>query len=159
MPHALPDRPERVPAAFAEAWNRRDADGIAALFEEDAEFVNVVGLWWHDREAIRRAHAYGLERIFSRSTLEVVRVKVKSLADGIAVVHARMRLTGQTPIGETTAPSPRQNVFTFVARRGPEGWRCVAAHNTDVVPRAETNVVDEEGRLRGASYREGAPPA
>ena len=46
-------------------------DAIAALFDPDAEFVNVVGLWWHDREAIRRAHAYGLTRIFQHSTLRI----------------------------------------------------------------------------------------
>jgi uncharacterized protein (TIGR02246 family) len=37
------DRPEDIAAAFAAAWNVRDADAIAALFEDDAEFVNVVG--------------------------------------------------------------------------------------------------------------------
>jgi uncharacterized protein (TIGR02246 family) len=41
--------PETVPSRFVEAWNARDTDGIAALFEKDAEFVNVTGLWWHER--------------------------------------------------------------------------------------------------------------
>ncbi|MBS0570214.1 MAG: hypothetical protein JSS28_06390 [Proteobacteria bacterium] len=27
------DLPENIPIAFARAWNRRDADGIAALFD------------------------------------------------------------------------------------------------------------------------------
>jgi hypothetical protein len=31
--------------------------------------VNVVGLWWHDREAIRRAYAYGLARLQPRTTI------------------------------------------------------------------------------------------
>jgi len=38
--------PEEIPARFAEAWNERDPDKIAALFDEDADFVNVVGIWW-----------------------------------------------------------------------------------------------------------------
>ena len=147
------DAPERIPALFAEAWNARDPDGIAALFDEDAEFVNVVGLWWHDREAIRQAHAYGLTRIFDRSTLRVGAVRVKRLSDDVAVVHARMHLEAQTPVGDVVRPRARTNVFTFVARRTPDGWRCAAAHNTDVVPGAETNVVDDAGRLRGADYR------
>ena len=149
------DTPESIPVVFVEAWNRRDPDRIAALFEPDAEFVNVTGLWWHDREAIRKAHAYGLTRIFEQSHLELVRVKVKRLTDDIAVVHARMRLSGQTPVAGIAAPQPRQNVFSFVVRRGPEGWRCASAHNTDVVPFMETNVVDEDGRLRSVSYRAG----
>jgi uncharacterized protein (TIGR02246 family) len=45
------DRPERIADIWMRAWNRRDADRLAALFEADAEFVNVTGLWWHDRDA------------------------------------------------------------------------------------------------------------
>src|SRR5690606_10485176 len=64
--------PEDLPRLFAEAWNRRDPDALASLFELDAEFVNVTGIWWHDRDAIRKAHAYGLSRIFPESTLRIM---------------------------------------------------------------------------------------
>ena len=60
-------RPEDVVATFVEAWNRCDPDVLATLFDSDAEFVNVTGLWWHTREEIRKAHAYGLTRIFKES--------------------------------------------------------------------------------------------
>jgi uncharacterized protein (TIGR02246 family) len=147
------DRPESIPAAFVEAWNRRDADAIAGLFDEDAEFVNVVGIWWHDREAIRKAHAYGLARIFGGSTMRLGTVRVKRLGDDVAVVHARMTLEGQTSVAGVERPRPRANVFSFVVRRAAGGWRCASAHNTDVVPGAETNVVGDDGRLRPADYR------
>lgn len=142
--------PAQVATLFTEAWNRRDPDALAALFDEDAEFVNVVGLWWHDREAIRRAHAYGLAHLFEHSSLRVVQTRVKHLSDAVAVVHARMRLEGQTPIDGVAAPGPRTNVFTFVVHRVDEGtgWRCAAAHNTDVVPHRETWVHDADGQLR-----------
>ncbi len=152
--HTLPpNRPEDLPAAFAQAWNNRDPDALAALFDEDAEFVNVVGLWWHDREAIRRAHAYGLTRIFSQSTLSVSTVRVKRLTADIAVIQARMRLSGQTAVGGVQSPGARQNVFTFVVHQTPDGWSCAAAHNTDIVPNKETNVVDEQGQMHAADYR------
>ncbi len=145
--------PDGIPRAFVEAWNRRDPGALADLFEAEAEFVNVVGLWWHDREAIRQAHAYGLERIFDRSTLRLGVVRVKELGDGIAVVHARMHLSGQTPVGEIERPAPRVTIFSFVVRRGPDGWRCASAQNTDVVPGMESNAVDERGRIRAVDYR------
>lgn len=153
MDHPALDRPEDIPAAFVAAWNARDPDALASVFVEDAEFVNVVGLWWHDREAIRKAHAYGLERIFNRSTLRATRVTVRYLADGIAVVHARMALSGQSAAGGISEPGQRRNIFTFVVQRQAQGWRCVAAHNTDVVPGAETNVVGSGGELGPADYR------
>lgn len=149
----LPDRPEGVPEAFVQAWNDRDPARIAALFDEDAEFVNVTGLWWHDRASIRKAHAYGLSRIFDRSTLTLAKVKVKYLSEHIAVVHARMRLSGQRPVADIEKPRTRTTIFSFVVRATADGWRCASAHNTDVVPGAETNLIDDEGRLRPVSYR------
>lgn len=157
MSDATPDGPERIPASFAAAWNARDPDALAALFDADAEFVNVVGLWWHDREAIRRAHAYGLTRIFQHSTLRVGAVRIKRIRDDVAVVHARMHLEGQTPVGGAAAPRPRTNIFSFVVHHTAEGWRCASAHNTDVVPGAETNVVDESGWLWPVEYRRRDP--
>jgi uncharacterized protein (TIGR02246 family) len=144
--------PEDVVGAWVAAWNRGDADALADLFDADAEFVNVVGLWWHDREAIRRAHAYGLSRIFPGSTLRPGAVRVKRLGDDVATVQARMTLVGQAPAPGAPEPEPRRNVFTFVMHRVGEGWRCAAAHNTDIVPGAETNVV-QDGRIRGVDYR------
>ena len=148
-------RPEQIPSLFAEAWNRRDPDSLASLFEDDADFVNVTGLWWHDRASIRKAHAYGLERIFNESKLSIDETHVKQLSDDVAVVQARMTLSGQTPIGKIKRPGSRTNVFSFVAHRVGEGWLCASAHNTDVVPHMETNIVDDEGAFRAANYKSG----
>lgn len=153
MEYVALDRPESIPERFVQAWNNRDAAVLASVFDEDAEFVNVTGLWWHDRAAIEKAHAYGLERIFNRSTLATELVTVKWLSADIAIVHARMRLTSQSAIKGVDAPRPRRNLFSFVVHRGPQGWSCASAHNTDIVP-GETNVVDAEGRLRSVSYRD-----
>jgi uncharacterized protein (TIGR02246 family) len=148
-------RPEQIPSLFAEAWNRRDADSLALLFEEDADFVNVTGLWWHDRASIREAHAYGLERIFNESKLSIDETRVKQLSHDVAVIHARMTLSGQTPIGKIRQTGSRTNVFSFVARHVDERWLCASAHNTDVVPHMETFIVDDEGALRAANYQTG----
>ena len=153
MPAPPLPAPSDVAGAFAEAWNARDADALADLFEPDAEFVNVVGLWWHDREAIRRAHAYGLAVIFPDSTLRVIRTREKALAPGVALVHALVGLVGQTPHGDAPRPGERRTLFSFVMRKGATGWRCASAHNTDVVPGAETHVRDGAGTLRPADYR------
>ena len=148
-------KPDDLPHLFAKAWNDRNADGIANLFDEDAEFVNVVGLWWHNKKDIRKAHHYGLNTIFDQSLLEIRQVKVKYLSDKIAVVHARMHLSGQTGFKETKRPASRNNIFSFVAHLTDDGWMCASAHNTDVIPGAETNIVDEHGKVRAVDYRSG----
>lgn len=126
--------PQDIPALFVRAWNARDLDALASLFDEDAEFVNVTGLWWHDRESIRNAHANGLERIFNTSTLATDATKVKLLSPDIAVVHARMTLSGEVPVGAVTDPGPRTTIVSFVVHRAARRWLCASAHTTGVVP-------------------------
>lgn len=150
---SLPDQPDTIPIRFAEAWNERRADKIAGLFEEDADFVNVVGIWWETREDIQKAHDYGLRVIFNESDLNVTKTKVRQLSDDAAVVHARMRLKGQTGRDKSDKPEMRFNIFTFVARKTKAGWICVAAQNTDIVPGKETNLV-KDGELAAVDYRE-----
>lgn len=126
--------PQDIPALFVQAWNNRDPDALAALFDEDAEFVNLTGLWWHDRESIRNAHANGQEGIFKTSTLAADATKVKLLSPDIAVVHAQMTLSGQGPAGAATAPPPHTAIVSFVVHRAARRWLCASAHATDVVP-------------------------
>ncbi len=132
------DNPEDVASAFAAAWMERDADALAALFTEDADFVNVVGIWWEDRAAIRKAHHYGLTTFFRDSRLSVGRTKVRRLGADVAIVHARMILTGQlTPEGSKAGR--RHTILTLVMARQPGGgWLCISAQNTDIVPGRET---------------------
>src|SRR5699024_11923991 len=93
-----PKKPEDIPKLFVKNWNKRRTDLMAELFEEDADFINVVGLWCDNRQDIYEAHDYGLRVIFKDSTLKVVKLKTKKLSDGAAVVHAKMNLTGQTAV-------------------------------------------------------------
>ena len=150
------DSPESIPRLFVEAWNERDAAKIAALFDPDAEFINVTGLWWHSREAIEKAHAYGLGTIFRTSQLTLLRVKLKYLAENIAVLQAKMKLSGQTPTASVQKPGIRNNIFTFVVHRKERHWRCASAHNTDIIPNKETHIRDEQGRLLPVDYRKQA---
>lgn len=143
--------PEDIPILFAEAWNARRADRLASLFEEDADFVNVVGIWWQNRSDIFKAHDYGLKVIFNESKLTVGKVKVKQSGSDCMVVHARMRLTGQTEHGGKAGL--RQTMFIFVLRKHHEHWLCVSAQNTDIVAGAETNLRREDGNLEPVNYR------
>ena len=133
----LPHTPEEIPEHFAAAWNARDAAALAALFVEDADFVNVVGLWWHKRADIQRAHAYGLQVIFDQSSLRAGGIKLRLLGQDYAVVHCRWHLTGQRdPVGELLGE--RTTVMVFVAQHSSSGWQVVTAQNTDVIPGSET---------------------
>ena len=149
LPPTAHTSPEDIPALFARAWNDRNPDALASLFDEDAEFVHVTGLCWHDRESIRKAHT---ERIFNKTTLATGETKVKLLSPEVAVVHARMTLSDVEPAGAVTPAGPRTTIVSFVVHRAGDRWLCASAHNTDVVPNTETTVIGEANVFGVASY-------
>lgn len=152
LPPTARTSPEDIPALFARAWNNRDPDALASLFDEDAEFVNVSGLCWHDRESIRKAHASGLERVFGKCSLAAGETKVKLLSPEVAVVYARMTVSGEAPAAADRQAGPRSTIVSFVVHRAGDRWLCASAHNTDVIPDAVTNVIDDPGIVGLANY-------
>jgi uncharacterized protein (TIGR02246 family) len=131
IPAHAQSSPEDIPALFARAWNDHDTDALAALFDEDAEFVNVTGLRWHDRESIRKAHAQRRDRAADRLTPAAGETKVKLLSPEVAVVHARMTRSGDEPSGTA---GPRATIVSFVVHKAGNRWLCASVHNTDVSP-------------------------
>ncbi|MCH8557903.1 MAG: SgcJ/EcaC family oxidoreductase [Balneolia bacterium] len=147
------NNPESIPKRFAEGWNERNVDKLASVFDEDADFVNVVGIWWRNRADIRRAHDYGLRVIFKDSNLRITKTRTKMLTEDVAVVHARMQLDNQTALDNST-PQRRFTLFSFVVHRNGDGeWSCASAHNTDIVSGKETHIMGEDGNIEAADYR------
>lgn len=147
--------PKDIPYRFAEAWNVYNPDGIANLFVEDADFVNVTGKWWNNKTDIWKAHDFGLRVIFQNSKLEILNVKLKNISDNVAVVHCRLRLSGQTKNHSEKEVGNRETMFIFVAtKQDNDEWLCVSAQNTDIVFGMQTNIRDESGELKSVSYKE-----
>jgi len=144
-------QPGDIAEHFTECWNVKDAKRLASVFDEEAEFINVTGLWWHNRSDIEKAHDYGFKIIFPDSELNLLETRTKLISDSAAVVHVKMKLTGQSPKSKQK-PQNRRTIFTFVLRKQKEGWTCASAHNTDVIPGTETNII-EGGAFKSVSYR------
>lgn len=144
--------PEHIAEQFVAAWNQYDAEQLAAIFVDDADFVNVTGLWWHNKEAIYQAHAYGLGVIFNHSKLELKRTKVRYITDDIATVHARIRLSNQTALAENVPPHIRNTLFLFVVQKIDGIWFCLAAQNAEVQSGKETFIKKEDGSLEAVNY-------
>lgn len=137
--------PRGIAEAFAAAWNAADPAAVAALFVEDADFVNVVGLWWTNRQQIQFNHAYGFRHMFPDTVMVLDHVRVRELGNDAAVVHAAWTMSGQiTPTGERAGT--RRGVISFtVARQDGGQWLAVSAQNTDAVPGMQTHVAGSEG--------------
>jgi uncharacterized protein (TIGR02246 family) len=125
---------DRLTAAF----NTKDADAFAALFVEDAEFVNILGQRMRRRDGIAAGHEMVFAKLLAGSRLSVTGIDVMALGDDVAMMHAtwsRERLPDATP---TTLP-PGTGIFTFVARRTDDDWLLVGATNVqDAAPPVPT---------------------
>ena len=138
--------PADVPALFVRAWNARDPDALASLFDDDAEFVHVSGCW-HDRESIRREHASRLGTARGESVLVPGETKVKLLSPEVAVVHSRMTFSPEPAADGASSAPPRTTILSFVVHRAGERWLCASAQHTDLIPGPETSVVASGQRL------------
>src|SRR5690625_1154407 len=144
--------PEDIPRNFAEAWKQKDAQALASLFVEDADFINVTGIWWEHRKDIQKAHDFGFRIIFKSSQLNVLQTKVRYLTRGIATVHAKMEVIHQTnKKGELTLHK-RNTLVVFVAKKSEKQWLCYSAQNSEILPGAQTFLRGEDGAYKAVRY-------
>ena len=125
--------PEQIRDAFVEAWNRHDIAKLAALFADDAQFVNVLGMWWKGRDEIQRRLRANHETIFKHSQLSPGGQDVFYLREDVAIVHSTWTLTGQVDRDGEAVPD-REGIITLVVARAGECWQINAFQNTDILP-------------------------
>jgi uncharacterized protein (TIGR02246 family) len=119
----------KVIAGFGDAWNTHDMKAFSKLFREDAEWINVVGMHWHGRDAIVAATTAFHETIFKNNQMKIDSLETRSLGAGYAIAVATITVDGfTTPSGQVRPKS--QDRETFVLVKGPEGWKLAHGHNT-----------------------------
>ena len=122
----------RVVNAFAQTWNRHDMDAFAELFAEDAEFVNVVGIWWKGRAEIKGAHEFTHRTIFKTSRLSIQESAVRFPTAGIAISRSRWTLEGHVSAEGDPLP-PRNGILVNTLQQIGGAWRIIDSQNTDIV--------------------------
>lgn len=71
------------------AWNRYDSASLAAVFAEDANFIQIFGGQLDGRAAIEAAHRHIFETIYKGSQSRWVLRSIRFLRSDVAVVFAR----------------------------------------------------------------------
>ena len=71
------------------AWNRYDSVSLAAVFAEDANFIQIFGGQLDGRAAIEAAHRHIFETIYRGSHASFVLRSIRFLRPDVAVVFAR----------------------------------------------------------------------
>jgi uncharacterized protein (TIGR02246 family) len=107
-------------------------DAFAQLFAADAEFVNVVGLWWKGRAEIKRAHEFTHLTMFKNSQLTILESSVRFPLPQVALARARWSLEGHVGPDDQPLP-PRTGILLCVVLPAGSGWSIIDAQNTDIV--------------------------
>ncbi len=138
----------RVLDAYVETWNRNDVVALAALFADDADYVNVVGNRMEGRDGVLREHEHSHRTMFAGSTLSIDEPEVRLLAPGVASAHAVSRLVGhRDPQGR---PAPPWTIRSTAVLREQDGrWSVVLWQNSWV---GLPGVTDEVIRADGAAF-------
>lgn len=122
----------RVVHVFADTWNRHDMEAFAQLFAADAEFVNVVGMWWKGRAEIKQAHEFTHATMFKNSRLTILETAVRFPSPQFAIARAKWRLEGHVgPEGQ--ALPPRTGLLVNVLASNGGSWAIIDSQNTDIM--------------------------
>ena len=122
---------------FIDSWNRHDMRTLAALFTQDADFVDVFGNWFKDRMAIEKALAQRHATVFRNSRFTEKDVAVRFHKPALAIVHAVIELSGAVDRQGQQLP-PGLGVITCVVEKASESWRIIALQNTAVTAQPDT---------------------
>jgi uncharacterized protein (TIGR02246 family) len=117
--------------AFVDSWNRHDMTMLAALFAEDADFVDVFGNWFKDRIAIKQALTERHATVFKDSLFTEKDFAVRFVKPDLAIVHSVIELSGASDRQGHALP-PGLGVITAVIQGVAGGWRIVALQNTAI---------------------------
>jgi uncharacterized protein (TIGR02246 family) len=121
------------------AWNAHDMARFAANFADDADFVNVRGLWWRGRDEIEERHAASHASRFRESRMANRLEEAREIAPEVWVAHVRWTMEGHLRSGPRETAEVRNGISTWVLQRRGTKLLIVAAHNTDELgpPREE----------------------
>jgi uncharacterized protein (TIGR02246 family) len=113
------------------AWNKHDMKAYMKSYRDDADAINIVGMYWSGKAAILKHlsdyHATSFKDL--EETLD--EVNVHSIGDGYAIAILIWK------VGEFKAPNgvhipAGRHRSTQVLAKGTDGWKVVHFHNTTI---------------------------
>jgi uncharacterized protein (TIGR02246 family) len=119
--------PDDAPQAFQSAWNAHDMSAFAALFQDDATFVNRFATFTRGVDQIVALHRGIHETIYRDSKLDNELIGVDRVTDDVAIVHFWSRLT--TGPSHPAGPHDVDTLIMAVMTRRHGAWKIQAAEN------------------------------
>jgi uncharacterized protein (TIGR02246 family) len=122
---------------FDQVSNTKDAKGFGALFSEEGEFTNPVGMSLKGRSAIEHFYASLLSESnrpsFAHMHLTVLGTTIRFIRPDVAAVDVKWEQTGAiAPDGKPWGT--RKGVLNWVVTRENGNWLILVWHNLELPP-------------------------
>jgi len=133
-------QPQDAPRAFQAAWNAHDMVALAALFEQDATFVNRFGHYVRGVTEIVALHAPIHRTIYSDSMLANELIDCVAIGEEAAIVHFWSRLSAGA--AHPAGPHVVDTLILAVLTHRDGEWRIKALENVTLTnPRTGETVL------------------
>jgi uncharacterized protein (TIGR02246 family) len=117
---------EDVVGGLIAAWNNGDALGFAGFFQEDADLVNIHGMYLHGRQSIAGLYDMLFRSVFADSSTSAKISRKRFINKTTVVVHALVEF-----VASSGAMAGRHSALTsLVMVRDGSHWQVASQHNT-----------------------------
>jgi uncharacterized protein (TIGR02246 family) len=126
-----------IVADLDSAWAHADADRWASHYSQDADFVNILGMYMADTKAMHARHHEIFTGVFKGSTHVGTLRRLRFLDASVAIADVDVEVTGfkALPPGVVpTAPGVLRTRMKHILTKFGDEWRIVATQNTAVAP-------------------------
>lgn len=113
------------------AWNEHDMVAFTKSYRNDAEGINIVGMYWRGKPELLKHLSNYHETIFKDLEETVEEVKVHSIGNGYAIAVSIWNVGAFIAPNGMEIPASRHR-STLVFAKESDGWKVVHFHNTTI---------------------------
>ncbi|MGQ0384262.1 MAG: SgcJ/EcaC family oxidoreductase [Gammaproteobacteria bacterium] len=115
-----------------EAFNRHEPPR-SGEFTQDADFVNIHGMWRKGPAEIEKRQGERMETVLREARISLLELEVRFVRPDVAIVHQKHEMSGMLgPEGDRLPPHQELSIRVLVKESGK--WLTTAFHNTTVRP-------------------------
>jgi uncharacterized protein (TIGR02246 family) len=114
---------------YSTAWNSGDAKNAAAVYADDASFINIIGVETKGRAAIEKNMADSLAGEMKGTTFVATMDTIRFIKPDVAVVQGTTNITGGA-----TPPDGLKGHYLLVATKQGGSWKVLAVHTAALPP-------------------------
>jgi uncharacterized protein (TIGR02246 family) len=116
---------------FERGWNSHDMDVLFQAFTPDADWVNVVGMWWQGLADVKRAHRVYHETLFKDTPLRIEAMRVRFVTADTAIAVVRWKKGSFLPPDGRRRPEGSDLMSLFLVKQAGR-WLIAHGHNTTI---------------------------